>query len=75
VTALPLGSTADAVWEVLRLRLLRPFMGLSPRQQQKDHVFGGLSVFAAQREMIEADPEGQQNGHNPKHPGMMAAPT
>jgi hypothetical protein len=38
-------------------------------EQQIGHAPGGMSVFPAKRVVIQADPEGQQNGHHPKHTG------
>jgi len=38
-------------------------------EQQIYQAPGGMSVFAAKRVVIQADPEGQQNGHHPKHAG------
>jgi hypothetical protein len=44
-------------------------------KQNIGEPLGGMSVFSAQRVVIQADPEGQQYGHNSKHSAMVGAKT
>jgi hypothetical protein len=42
-------------------------------KQQIGQPLGGMSVFSAQRDVIQADPEGQQYGHYSKHSVIVGA--
>jgi len=48
---------------------------LHPMQQQIDEIAGGLPVLAVEHDVIQADPEGQQYGHYPKHEATIATKT